>query len=360
MPRTPGWLPLPRELSGGVTLSILESSPDCIKLIELDGSLSFMSTRGLCAMEIDDFSQIRGSYWPLMWPTESRHLLEEAMAQARNGQQTEIEAFCPTARGVPRWWHLTIAPVVGPMGEVDRILASSRDVTATVTARHELEARARDLTAEVAAKEAALARQKVLVQEIDHRVKNSLAAVTAILRVQSRSTEDSQIRQAIQDAARRVATIARVHEQLHRDPGAASLAVESFISGLIGDLGMVAAGPIRFSAQGCDGLLLQVARLTALGQILAELIGNAVKHAGSQHAAHIDVTLDHDDGLLRLTVSDDGPGLPDGFDLNGADLNGAGGIGMRICIAYADELGGTFVASTADQGGARFSLTIPV
>lgn len=337
----------------GFALSVLDSSPDCIKLIEIDGRVSFMNSNGMCAMEIADFGAIEDRPWPSLWPAESHRLLDDAMAAAREGRVTTFEAFCPTARGTPRWWHVTVSPVRGPHGQVERLLATSRDITDSVAARQLLEEQARSLAHEVALKDEALARQKVLLGEIDHRVKNSFASVIALLRMQARLHSQGEAGALLGDAASRIATLARVHEQLHMDPGKDELPLLDYVRVLALDLGQALNGRIQLELDAAHPIPVKPAQAAAIGQVLAELIGNAVRHGGVDRQALIRIRLDCLDDRLSLTVEDDGPGLPPAFD------PGQGtGLGMQICQVYADQMDGLFQHGRSDLGGALFRVTL--
>nr|WP_111301041.1 PAS domain-containing protein [Paracoccus saliphilus] len=336
----------------GFAMSVLDSSPDCIKLIEMDGRVSFMNSNGMCAMEIADFADIQDQPWPSLWPAESHRLLDNAMAGAREGRICSFEAFCPTARGTPRWWHVTVSPVRGPRGQVDRILASSRDITESVTARKLLEEQARTLAQEVALKDAAIARQNVLMGEIDHRVKNSFASVIALLRMQARLHSSGEAGALLGDAANRIATLARVHEQLHLDPGANELPLLDYVRVLALDLGQALNGLIQLDLD-ADSVPVRPAQAAAIGQILAELIGNAVKHGGVTRQVLIRIRLTFPGDQMRLTVEDDGPGLPQGFDV----AQGTG-LGMQICQVYAEQMNGQFRHGKSDLGGALFRVEL--
>jgi PAS domain S-box-containing protein len=125
---------------------ILASSADCIKVLDLDGGLEFMSEGGLCAMEVDDFRSVQGSYWPDFWRAEDRENVEAALAEARRGGSGRFDGFAATLKGSPRWWDVLITPVNGADGRPEKLLAVSRDVTAAREAeerRRESEARFR-------------------------------------------------------------------------------------------------------------------------------------------------------------------------------------------------------------------------
>ncbi|MDB5919759.1 MAG: hypothetical protein JWR40_3993 [Massilia sp.] len=106
-----------------------EQSPDCIKIMGGDGSLQAMNRNGQCAMEIDDFSAVHGDLWPAMWPESARPKLEAAMESARRGESGHFDAFCPTAKGTPKWWDVLVTPIMGSDGKVANLLAVSRDIT---------------------------------------------------------------------------------------------------------------------------------------------------------------------------------------------------------------------------------------
>lgn len=111
--------------------SLVEGSSDCIKLLDPEGRILFMNGPGLFIMEIDDFASVRGSIWTGFWPEDSRHLAEEALQQAVQGGTGHFQALCPTAKGTPRWWDVAVSGIRGGSGRIERILATSRDITAS-------------------------------------------------------------------------------------------------------------------------------------------------------------------------------------------------------------------------------------
>ncbi|GGE70536.1 hybrid sensor histidine kinase/response regulator [Massilia psychrophila] len=106
-----------------------EQSPDCIKIMGGDGSLQAMNRNGQCAMEIDDFNAVKGELWPAFWPASARPKLAAAMARALRGESGHFNAFCPTAKGTPKWWDVLVTPIMGSDGKVANLLTVSRDIT---------------------------------------------------------------------------------------------------------------------------------------------------------------------------------------------------------------------------------------
>ena len=110
--------------------SMLEQSEDCVKLIGPEGTLDFMSANGCRAMEIDNFALLRGLLWTELWPEESRQAISDALARAALGPLVQLEAFCPTAKGRPRWWRVRISPLFDDAKCLAGYISVSRDISA--------------------------------------------------------------------------------------------------------------------------------------------------------------------------------------------------------------------------------------
>ncbi|MBW3656653.1 MAG: PAS domain-containing protein, partial [Gemmatimonadetes bacterium] len=109
--------------------AIFESSPDCVKLLDLEGHVLAMNRNGRCIMEIDDFTRLRGQPWHSLWPAESRGQILGAVESARAGNSARFTAFCPSAKGTPKWWDVTVTAVLDAAGRVASVLSVSRDIT---------------------------------------------------------------------------------------------------------------------------------------------------------------------------------------------------------------------------------------
>lgn len=141
---------------------ILSSSSDCIKVLDLDARLEFMSEGGLCVMEVEDFSTLQGVAWPELWKGAERDKALAAVSTAKQGGTGHFQGFATTAKGTPRWWDVAVTPINGANGEAEKLLCISRDVTATRQAEAALGETSRRL-------DAILANTKMAVFLMDHR-----------------------------------------------------------------------------------------------------------------------------------------------------------------------------------------------
>ena len=119
--------------------SILESSTNCVKVLDLEGNLQFMNGTGLRMTEIGEFETFRGRPLSCLWPAEAAGRLNAAVARACAGEAARFTGFCPTAKGTPKWWDVSISPIPGADGRPARLLAISRDVTEAQRIQAELE-----------------------------------------------------------------------------------------------------------------------------------------------------------------------------------------------------------------------------
>lgn len=121
---------------GGRYLSLLAASQDCVKELDLDGRILFISENGRRALEAGDDDELCGRSWIDLWPEGARAQAREAVARAAGGVAASFRAFGPTCRGTPRWWEVVIAPF--PTGDGQRLLGIAHDVTVEVQATEAL------------------------------------------------------------------------------------------------------------------------------------------------------------------------------------------------------------------------------
>ena len=139
--------------------SLLGASPDCIVVLDLEGNTLFVSPGGIESMEITDVQAIIGLSWLRVWSGDDAERAKDALGVAARGGTGRFQGFRPTHKGTPKWWDVVISPLLGSDGKPERLLSIGRDISDAK--------RAED-------------RQRTLMQELAHRVKNTLAIVQAI------------------------------------------------------------------------------------------------------------------------------------------------------------------------------------
>jgi two-component sensor histidine kinase len=213
---------------------------------------------------------------------------------------------------------------------------------------------------EALARDDALLRQKdeliqnqaLLSKESDHRLLNDLQVIVSLLSLQSRASANAEVASQLATAADRVATIARMHRRLHYCDGVQSVAFKQFLDDLCRDFSTMLFSEQRLE-RGIvvEGIEIKLPSVTALplGFIANELITNAAKYGKGR----ITVRLEQDSGKgYALSVCNDGPSLPDGFDPAAGK-----GMGMRIIRSFVERIGGALRIGRADNNqGTRFTV----
>lgn len=138
--------------SEALSRAVIESSTDCIKIIDKDGRLESLNGPGVLLLEAESEAQLKGSDWLTLWPEPGRVLAAQALEQARNGREGRFQALCPTLKGTKKWWDVSVTPLAGDSGRSGSFLSVSRDITQLIRANaamHEAAARERALAASI-------------------------------------------------------------------------------------------------------------------------------------------------------------------------------------------------------------------
>jgi len=219
----------------------------------------------------------------------------------------------------------------------------------------------RDVT-ELRHRERELMTKDATIREIHHRVKNNLQTVAALLRLQARRLTGSEARAALEEAVRRVGSIAIVHEMLSHAPE--EIVDFDDIAGRVAMMAAEVSAPEARITPELSGTFgrLPASVATPLALVLTELLHNALRHglsgAASPQAAdgRLRVSASRDGSRLTVTVADNGTGLPADFDLESTTS-----LGLQIVRTLVmSELGGHLEISPADGGGTRVMVELKV
>ncbi len=106
-----------------------DSSEDCVKVLDVNGTLMSFNPNGFKIMEIDDPKAVIGKDWLAFWKGNLHDIASAAFEKARAGTLAKFEGYCPTFKGTMKYWEVTIAPLHNEYGDVQWLLVSSRDET---------------------------------------------------------------------------------------------------------------------------------------------------------------------------------------------------------------------------------------
>ena len=176
---------------------------------------------------------------------------------------------------------------------------------------------------ELRRKDRALDSKDATIKEIHHRVKNNLQTVSALLRLQARRVDDPAAQSALNEAVRRVASIAIVHETLAIS-SAESVDFDQVFDRIIHNAIELSSKKVEYKKVGDFGVF-DNQRATPLALIITELIHNALEHGLEKGGNLLEVMIEKGADAITVKVIDDGVGLPQGFNIDSSS-----NLGLQI------------------------------
>jgi len=273
---------------------------------------------------------------------------------SRPGQDPERSPSGPAGPQPRGWWNE--ATLLAELGEQQERLVfdmlsraqQSCEAAQLRSAFHVVEAENVRLARELAGSVDRL-------QEVHHRVRNHLQAITGLLSAEEVAVDSESARRALRDSIARLTSIAAIHDLLARDPHSGELRLGDLVARLSQHL-LAQAGAqerVRVRTQVTE-VKLDSKRVTALVLILTELLSNAIAHGFPDGAeGEVSVRLEQAGSRVTLCVNDNGKGLPPGVDAARPES-----LGLRLVGRLAErDLGGSLAVSS--HAGARFEIEFP-
>jgi two-component sensor histidine kinase len=198
-------------------------------------------------------------------------------------------------------------------------------------------------------KDELLRQKETLLEELQHRIANSLQIIASIILMKARVVQSEETRFHLEDAHKRVLSIAAVQKQLHASGATGAIEIAPYLSQLCGSLAHSMIGdtrPISLKVVGQGGRATS-RQAESLGLIVTELVMNALKHAfrDDKTKGQIIVAYDMIGTNWKLSISDNGIGKPDG-----GFAQGKSGLGTGIVKALAHQLDAQVVTLAGPEG----------
>lgn len=361
--------------------SVFENSPDCVKILNLDGTLHAMNANGLCIMEIDDFKPFIEKQWVDFWEGDENELAYQAVQSAVKGNTSKFDGFCKTAKGTLKYWDVSVAPVFDADGKPVRLIATSRDITERRRVDKEREELLR--REKSARKDAEIANRlrDEFLATVSHELRAPLNSILGWGRLLEKGNLDEPTTvKAINTIVRNAESQNRLIEDL--------LDVSRIISGKL-RLEVITVKPINIvesaletvrPAAEAKGITLEIKQdadishisgdPNRLQQVIWNLLSNAIKFTPNDGRVTMEIERDHD--FVELRVKDTGVGikeefLPHVFDrfrqADASSIRKFGGLGLGLAIVrHITEMhGGTVnVFSQGEGKGSTFTVKLPL
>lgn len=344
---------------------VVENCVDCLKVLDLEGRLEYMSPAGLAAMEIADLNSYLGRSWLELWKEEDRPHAEAAAMMARSGGVGSFQADGATAAGNRKHWDVRITPARGRDGAVERLIAVSRDMTELRQAQ------------QIAVQAEKLAAAGRMAATIAHEINNPLEAVTNFIYLARTSPglpEEANRQLEIADRElTRVAQIAQKTLGFYRDT---SKNKWMSLKEVVDDVLLIYERKLRYKQLHLevevDPKLQVFAKQGELKQALSNLIANAIDASqdGGSIWLRAHSSLKRIDGMvpgIRITLADNGSGMAPDVQKRifvpffTTKANVGTGIGLWVTKSLIEQEGGHlhFRSRQGEHHGTVMSFFLP-
>lgn len=323
--------------------NIVMKSPDAICIFDTAGRAALVNDHflGLLGMKRSDVSRHLSLS---MLPEKIREISPGDLAKLREGASTTIPlAEMPTGAKNPLYMQVKLYPIMTSDDQIASYAIVMEDITERVMLEHDLKV--------------SLDEKEMLLKEVHHRVKNNLQIVNSLLSLQSAYISEQKSLDAFRETQNRVMSMALIHEKLYRSKDLARIDFSEYIQMLASQITATYStkGNVEMKIS-ADKLLIGIDIAVPCGLMINEMISNSMKHAfpdGRSGEIVIDMHEVSDNGknVYRLSVKDNGIGLPEGFDINEATT-----LGMVLISSLAGQLNGSLEIKSS--GGTEYSILL--
>lgn len=361
--------------------SIFENSPDCVHILNPDGTIDSINAHGLDLMEIDNRADYVGKNWMDFWESDKKDEARHALETAGKGKNAELEGIRKTMKGTLKYWHASVAPVYDAEGQVYHLVSTSRDITE----RREAEAeRERLLENEKNARRDAEIANRLrdeFLATVSHELRAPLNSILGWARLLEKGNlDEATTEKAYNTIVRNAESQNRLIEDL--------LDVSRIISGKL-RLEVMTIKPINIvesaletvrPAAEAKGIRIEIkgdadishisGDPNRLQQVIWNLLSNAIKFTPPEGEVRLEIERAED--FVEIRVKDTGVGikeefLPHVFDrfsqADASSIRKFGGLGLGLAIVrHITEMhGGTVqVYSAGENKGSTFIVRLPL
>ena len=299
--------------------SLVESTDDSIYTVNRDGKYLFANKKMLSVLGLPQQKVVGRHYSAFISGEPAKEFDVHVKQVFEYGKSVTYE--CRSKDDV--WLLRTLSPIKDPeTGEITAVTGITKSITEQKQAEDQLKT--------------ALKEKEVLLREIHHRVKNNLQVVSSLLNMQARTAKNKEAIDVLAESRNRINAMALIHSQLYENSDLSAIHMKGFVDKLLGQI--LQSYPVQdtkiSSIVHVVDYPLPISIAVPLGLIVNELLSNAFKHAfvNRKEGEIVVVLRAAAEGLVSLTVSDDGVGLPERFDFKTSET-----LGLHVVKILVEE-----------------------
>jgi PAS domain S-box-containing protein len=348
------------------TKRVIESSNDCIKVLDLEGHLLSMSEGGQKLLEICDLTPYLNMSFVDFWKGKDREGCLEAISKAKQGDTGIFYGYFETVKGKPKWWEVIVTPIKNADGGIDRLLAVSRDITE----RKQAEQRQAQLLEQLEKTNQEL---KDFAYIVSHDLKAPLRGIKTLAEWITTDYADKLDDNGKEQMNLLAGRVDRMHNlidgilQYSRIGRAEEEKVVVNLNELVTEVIDMIAPPENITITIENELPTIECEQTRIMQVFQNLLSNAVKYM-DKPKGQINVGCVEENGFWEFYVADNGPGIEEKYfekifqlfqTLAPRDKSESTGVGLTIIKKIVEMYGGKTWVQSKVGSGSTFFFTLP-
>jgi len=342
---------------------IIESSNDCINILDFEGNLLFMNDGGRRLLEIDDNDPVLNKSWLEYWDGTDRQSALEAINKAANGNIGAFQGNCPTKKGKSKWWDVLISPITNSDGKVERLLAVSRDITEIKNQAAQLMQAERMSTV------------GTLASGVAHELNNPLMGVLGFTQYCIKHTPiDDKRHEVLKDVEFEALRCISIVENLLTFSHMGKEGIEEKRDASCADIlervlkllsYRIERERVKFVKNYTNGVIDARVQVNAVQQVFLNIIVNAMDALRESDKKEIHVDIEREQELSRVIIEDTGEGISPNnigriFDpfFTTKPVGKGTGLGLSISRSIIESNDGKLTCESEPGKGTKFTIQL--
>jgi PAS domain S-box-containing protein len=303
--------------------ALVQDGADMIAILDEDANFKYISPTSFTVLGIPANNLENKNALDFIHKNERERVLNDLLSLSCKERKTIKPFRFLDSRGNWRWidttlTNLTEDPAIGGY------VANSRDITASIIRQEKMEGSLRE--------------KETLLTEIHHRINNNLSVITSLLQIHASKENNEEVINRLSDSITRIHAMASIHEQLYQSNNFSTLELTDRIRILALNIQNTFQTDTKVDIKfECDPVELKVNKALPCSLILNEVITNIFKYAfdGRDNGTIIIGVERIDNQKVRMSITDDGIGLPENFN---EQVNTSAGLGLKLIDSLSHQL----------------------